>query len=128
MVNFNELRIADDRKCLIIDFEVERVDFEGECGVRADPMYLKRVIDNFVSNIKKYADRSRPVLLLSEHSGGTLRVRFSNAVAHGLSRVESTKIGIRTCEKIMTHMGGQFAIHNDGARFEAELSLPAQKT
>lgn len=114
-------------------FEVQRVEFEGECSVKADPMYLKRVLDNLkrvldnlISNIKKYADRAEPVLLLSEHSGGTLRVCFSNAVAHGLSRVESTKIGIRTCEKIMTHMGGQFAVRNDGARFEAELSLPAQ--
>ncbi len=107
-------------------FEVQRVEFEGECSVKADPMYLKRVLDNLISNIKKYADRAQPVLLLSEHSGGTLRVRFSNAVAHGLSRVESTKIGIRTCEKIMTHMGGQFGIRNDGARFDAELSLPAQ--
>ena len=109
-------------------FTVQRVEFEGECSVKADPMYLKRVLDNLISNIKKYADRSQPVLLLSEHSGGTLRVCFSNAVAHGLSRVESTKIGIRTCEKIMTHMGGQFAVHNDGARFDAELTLPVQNS
>ena len=107
-------------------FEVERVEFEGECSVKADPMYLKRVLDNLVSNIKKYADHAKPVTLLSEHSGDALRVCFSNAVSHGGSRVESTKIGIRTCEKIMTHMGGQFTIRNDGAQFEAELTLPVQ--
>ncbi len=109
-------------------FEVQRMEFEGECSVKADPMYLKRVLDNLVSNIKKYADPAQPVLFLTEHSGGMLRVCFSNAVAHGLSRVESTKIGIRTCEKIMTHMGGQFAIRSDGARFDAELTLPVHNT
>ena len=105
-------------------FEVRRIDFEGECSVKADPMYLKRVLNNLVSNIKKYADRTRPVTLLSQHSGSTLRVCFSNAVSRGGSRVESTKIGIRTCEKIMTHMGGQFTVRNNGAQFDAELTLP----
>ena len=38
-------------------FAVQRIEFEGECSVTADPMYLKRVLDNLVSNIKKYADR-----------------------------------------------------------------------
>ena len=107
-------------------FEVERVEFEGECMVRADPMYLKRVLDNLVSNMKKYADRSRNVQLVSEHSGSRLTLRFSNAVAHSRDRVESTKIGIRTCEKIMSHMGGQFSIQNDGSVFTAELSLPVE--
>ena len=107
-------------------FEVERVEFEGECIVRADPMYLKRVLDNLVSNMKKYADRSRSVQLISEHSGNRLTLRFSNAITHSMNRVESTKIGIRTCEKIMSHMGGQFSIHNDGSVFTAELSLPVE--
>lgn len=107
-------------------FEVERIDFEGECSVRADPMYLKRVLDNLVSNIKKYADRTRPVTLLSEHADGRLRLCFSNAVARGGSRVESTKIGLRTCEKIMSHMGGSFAVNSDGKSFSAELSLPVE--
>ena len=39
-------------------FTVQRIEFEGECTVQADPLYLKRVMDNLVSNIKKYADPS----------------------------------------------------------------------
>ena len=108
-------------------FTVQRVDFEGECSVRADPMYLKRVLDNLVSNIKKYADRSQPVLLMCTHRGPELSLCFSNAVARKMDRVESTKIGIRTCEKIMSHMGGQFSIAHDGDHFSASLSLPVQE-
>ncbi len=108
-------------------FEVQREEFEGECSVRADAMYLKRVIDNLISNIKKYADRSRPVLLLGEHREHRLILRFSNTIARKMDRVESTKIGLRTCEKIMSHMGGQFAVENDGERFTASLSLPVQE-
>ena len=109
-------------------FEVQRVEFEGECSVSADPMYLKRVLDNLVSNIKKYADRAQPVEMVSALRGGQLRVCFSNAVSRSISRVESTKIGIRTCEKIMKHMGGEFSVRNDGAQYEAELCLPAKQS
>ncbi len=108
-------------------FAVQRTDFEDECSVVADPMYLKRVLDNLVSNVKKYADRTQPVRLLASHEAGRLTLRFENAVGRSMSRVESTKIGIRTCEKIMAHMGGGFAVHSDGTHYAAELSLPTQE-
>ena len=107
-------------------FDVQRVEFEGECSVSADPMYLKRVLDNLVSNIKKYADREQPVQLFSAHEEGRMILRVSNSISHGFSRVESTKIGLRTCEKIMTHMGGGFRTSSDGHTFAAELSLPVE--
>ena len=107
-------------------FEVEQQDFTGECTVVADPMYLKRVMDNLVSNAKKYADRSVPVVFRSEHSGGVLSVRVSNAIAAGVSRVESTKIGLRTCEKIMQAMGGSFETEIEDERFTAVFSLNAE--
>ena len=107
-------------------FEVEQQDFTGECTVVADPMYLKRVMDNLVSNAKKYADRSVPVVFRSEHSGGVLSVRVSNAIAAGVSRVESTKIGLRTCEKIMQAMGGSFETKIEDERFTAVFSLNAE--
>ena len=108
-------------------FEVQRAEFEGECSVRADAMYLKRVIDNLVSNIKKYADRGRPVLLAVSRGEREMSLSFSNTVAKKMDRVESTKIGIRTCEKIMSHMGGRFGIEHAGDRFTASLSLPIQE-
>lgn len=106
-------------------FEVQRVDFTGACTVTADPLYLKRVTDNLVSNIKKYADRSRPVLLLSELADGELTVCFSNSVSRSMERVESTRIGLRTCEKIMAHMSGRFVTRSDEDHFAAEFTLPA---
>lgn len=105
-------------------FDVRRTEFDGECQVKADPMYLKRVLDNLVSNIKKYADHAEPVLFQSELQGSDLILRVSNGVARKMDRVESTKIGLRTCEKIMTHMGGQFSAGTDGGHFTAALTLP----
>ena len=108
-------------------FAVEQQGFSGECKIVADPMYLKRVMDNLVSNAKKYADRAEPVVFRSVLEDGMLTVRVSNAVAQGTSRVESTKIGLRTCQKIMEAMGGVFTSSIEGAEYRAAFSLPAEE-
>lgn len=107
--------------------EVQRIEFEGEASVRTDPLYLKRVVDNLVSNAKKYADRGAPLLMLSELQAETLTVCFSNTVARTAPRVESTRIGLRTCEKIMSSLGGSFTVANDGEHFAASFTLPVSK-
>lgn len=107
-------------------FTISRIEFEGECSVTVDPMYLKRVMDNLVSNLKKYADRSRQVMIITELKDGALSVCISNYIARSMDRVESTKIGIRTCEKIMAHMGGSFTTTKDEEHFAAEFTLPAR--
>ena len=107
-------------------FNVSTTEFEGECSITVDPMYLKRIVDNMVSNIKKYADKAMPVMFISEYAGGKLSLCASNNVAKPMDRVESTKIGLRTCTKIAEHMGGSFLTHSDGKHFCAELILPAQ--
>ena len=40
--------------------------------------------------------------------------------------MESTKIGLRTCEKILPALGGNFTVHSDADRFVAEFALPAE--
>lgn len=107
-------------------FSIERRDFEGECSVTVDPLFLKRVLDNLQSNIRKYADSAQPVVILSELRDGTLTLTVSNAVAAMQTRKDSTRIGLRTCEKIMTALGGSFKVTNDGEHFTAEMILPAE--
>ena len=108
-------------------FTMQRIEFTGECSLLADPLYLKRVMDNLVSNIKKYADPAQPLVALSELKDGMLSLCISNAVSADLARKESTKIGLRTCEKIMDAMGGSFSTLSENGRFAAEMSLPAEE-
>jgi len=105
-------------------FTFRRTDFEGECSIETDALYLKRVMDNLVSNIRKYADPAKPVVISTELDDGCLILSISNAVQHILSRRESTKIGLRTCEKILEAMGGRFTVTNDEEHFTTELRLP----
>lgn len=107
-------------------FRVQRMDFQGECSILADPLYLKRVIDNLVSNVMKYGDKTRRVVMLSELENGMLSLCISNSITRSLERVESTKIGLRTCTRIMEQMQGGFSTHSDGEHFAAELRIPAE--
>ena len=108
-------------------FSIQRQDFEGACSIYADPLYLKRVLDNLVSNLKKYADKSQPVVFLTQLQNGVLSVCLSNTVRRDLHLVESTKIGLRTCEKIMQAMDGSFSVEKDEDHFAATFSLPVLK-
>ncbi len=107
-------------------YTMRRADFEGECTITVDPLFLKRVLDNLQSNIRKYADPDKPVEAVSALGGGRLTLRVSNGVAELRTRKDSTKIGLRTCEKIMTALGGSFHVENDGETFTAQLTLPAE--
>ena len=109
-------------------FRVQRMEleFEGECSILTDPLYLKRVVDNLVSNVMKYGDKAKRVVMLSELAQGKLGLCISNSIIRSLNRVESTKIGLRTCSRIMEQMGGSFSTETDGEHFAATLRLPAE--
>lgn len=106
-------------------FVMTRTDFEGECSISVDPLYLKRVFDNLVSNIKKYADPAQPITAACTLADGRFSVRVANTIKRSMSRVESTKIGLRTCARILETMGGEFRTVAEENHFAAELILPA---
>ena len=108
-------------------FTVEWEDLRGDAQLEIDPLYLKRVLDNLVSNIKKYAEKSRPVVFHPQLRENELELRLSNSISKSMDRVESTKIGLKTCEKIMAAMGGSFTVERDEDRFAAVLTLPTIK-
>ena len=104
-------------------FQTKRIGDTPLGIVNVDPLYLKRVMDNIVSNIKKYADPEHFIVFLVEESAGRLSVCVSNNIKKH-SDAESTKSGLRTCEKIMEALGGKFLTTSDEEHFMAEFSLP----
>ena len=106
-------------------FNVQSIDrLDDGYLLNTDAAMLKRVIDNLVSNVKKYADRSRPVLFLTECRNGKVFVTISNRISADGSGTESTRIGLRTCEKILAALGGTFRTVRDENHFAAEFGIP----
>lgn len=97
-------------------------DLQGDLQV--DLGHLRRVFDNLFSNLRKYADPAVPVSIRVEAEEQTLRISMVNAIAVGSNRVESNKIGLKTCEKLLTAMGGSFCQTRNANTFTAEVILP----
>ena len=107
------------------DFNVQSIDrLEDGYLLNTDAAMLKRVLDNLVSNVKKYADHMRPVVFVTEIRNEKVVVTVSNWISTSGGGTESTKIGLRTCEKILEALGGSFRTVRDETHFAAEFSLP----
>lgn len=101
---------------------IAREDLRGT--IRVDLGHLQRVFDNLFSNIRKYADPARPVTILEAVEDGRFHVTLANFVPDTAGQVESTKIGLKTCEKLLTAMGGTFHQTHTPDSFTAEITLP----
>lgn len=100
----------------------EHIPLSGK--LRVDLGHFRRVFDNLFSNVRKYADPAQAVIIHQSMDDGTLLVRIHNGTRQSEQRVESSKIGLQTCQKLITIMGGQFRKQQTKTDFTVELSLP----
>lgn len=107
-------------------FMVQLLLPQQEVQIEADVMYLKRVLDNLFDNIRKYADPAQSVAIAALIEDGALHICLSNSVNPASVRIESNKIGLRTCAKIMAQMAGGFKRYTENGKFTAEVILPIQ--
>ena len=87
---------------------------------------LQRVMDNLMSNVTKYARRDMPVEITQRVAHLKLHVRICNAIDQSGQKVESNKIGLRTCQKLMECLGGALQVEHSRHQFCVELTLPVR--
>ena len=96
--------------------------------IRVNEEYINRIMDNIVSNIEKYADKSMPVrieTIYTEEYGG---LAFRNGISCNMEdrrKTEgSTNIGLHNVEKMMKKMNGYFRVKQTENIFEITLIFP----
>ncbi len=109
-------------------FLVKSIPLQTECMICTDVGLLKRVVDNLVSNVQKYADPDREVCISADALDGRVVVRIRNSIAPAQpGAVESNRIGLRTCEAIMKLLHGEFRTAAEDGEFLAEFCLPMEE-
>ena len=88
--------------------------------------YLSRVLDNLYSNLLKYADNQSPAVFRVEYRDRMVVVTGENKIAKRSGKVESTKLGLLTCESIMHTLQGSFRSQKQGDTFTVVLALPTK--
>ena len=68
----------------------------------------------------KYADKSQPIEIEAYYEDERIHIQFRNHIADHAKKVESTRIGVKTCERICIDMKGTFVASED-----EELVVPS---
>ena len=93
-----------------------------------DLSHFRRIFDNLFSNVRKYADQSSPVTISQKLDRDELIVTISNRINKNRTRVESNRIGLQTCHKLVAAMGGEFNQYRTTDTFTVEVLLPVYGT
>lgn len=95
-----------------------------ETAIETDISLLKRVFDNVFFNIEKYADKSREITVCIEQKEKQVVIIVSNFITPRVKKTETTKIGVKTCEKIMSLLDGKFESLYFENTYSAVIKIP----
>lgn len=105
-----------------LEHNLNSLSLKGFCCI--DLEFAQRIMNNVLSNIKKYADPERTVTVTALESETAFILSFTNCYRSDTLHVESTGIGIKTCQKIMREHHGQFDILIGDDTFTVKISFP----
>lgn len=102
-----------------ITFQIKTEDNSPK--IQIDAPHLKRLFDNIFTNIRKYSDYSKPVEIQYSTSDTKVTLVISNHISKNRNEAESTKIGIKTCEKIAQEMNIDFSVKEKKGQYAVTL-------
>ena len=102
-----------------ITFQIKTEDNSPK--IQIDAPHLKRLFDNIFTNIRKYSDYSKPVEIQYGTSDTKVTLVISNHISKNRNEAESTKIGIKTCEKIAQEMNIDFSVKEKKGQYAVTL-------
>ena len=105
-------------------FQVETDTAPITGKLRVDLGHFRRIFDNLFSNVRKYADPASPVTITCRCDREELTVTICNHIRQSATRVESNRIGLQTCHKLVAAMGGEFNQSRTKETFTVEVLLP----
>lgn len=127
-VNANDLIIPMLEENLV-DLELKGVtivrnieDINSKISVNTNLIY--RVFENVFSNIEKYADLSKPIMVTYYLKNSALLVSMKNYKKKKQESHSSSKIGLNNCIAIMDKHHGKFDIFETDKLFKITLMFP----
>ncbi len=84
---------------------------------------LMRIIDNVFSNVRKYADREKPIEVRADIGDDRVSLSFVNGISADSSMAESNKIGLKTCAKIAELISCEFSYSASDGIFTVSIGL-----
>lgn len=99
-----------------IDWKIIQICYNDFC--------LDRILDNIVSNIEKYADKTYPVLIRSVESDNSAGISIKNTLSPFYDEAESSGVGIENIRTMMQRMNGKCSVNYTKTEFEILILFP----
>lgn len=93
-----------------------------------DIVLLRRILDNFCSNIEKYADAIKPVQVMIKKENQKFVLSMSNAIRVKARETESYGIGLKNCKELIESYNGTCKIWQEEGQFQVVMTLPLQNS
>ena len=104
-----------------VKFDIDAL-MDGKSIVRTDAPHMMRIIDNIFSNLYKYADAEKEVLITGKREGDVAVFEFKNTVAKSKG-AESSKVGLKTCKRLASYILNSFEWGEEDGIFTLTFSL-----
>lgn len=122
------MQLTEENSCILredgIEVIIEYVDAAFDIKVNME--YLCRIFDNIFSNIRKYADRERQVVIRQNLDCDQVEMVFENYIPKAMENVESNEIGLKNIDHMIGKMKGSCVVVRNEKRFILTISLPVQ--
>ena len=119
-------QLADDfifalEKDFTVAADIGDCSFSGMFDVRE----LKRISDNLISNIEKYADPTEPIRLTVWYTERTLVLRQENRIRMGAEKRDSYQLGLKSIQRIARNYLGHVDVQRDAEYFAITITFSA---
>ncbi len=119
-------QVVDDWESVLSEaFSVE-TDWSGCSNFSGtfDIQEIFRVFDNLLSNIQKYGDAQRPVILRLSVQENQLKLEQSNYIRKAPPETESHQLGLQTITRIISQHGGTVDWQHAADQFKITITIP----
>ncbi len=89
-----------------------------------DVSYLHRIFDNLLSNMVKYASENFSIEMKASLIQQKVKLVFQNHIREEAKKVESTKIGVKTCQRLVQDLHGSFHVMEEEKIYTTEILFP----
>jgi signal transduction histidine kinase len=102
-------------------YEFKVVKLTDKVNIRVDSIYLKRLFDNVFTNIRKYAEAGEPINVTTVVEASHVILTIENVISSTRNEAESTKMGIKTCEKVAQEMNMIFRTEESAGKYKVSV-------
>jgi two-component sensor histidine kinase len=86
--------------------------------------YIGRIFNNMISNLEKYAEKSKEVLIHLQYENNSVGILIQNGIAPSDKTVKGTGIGTKNIALMMEQMNGKMESFEENGMYSIILFFP----